>query len=233
MNEDVGQNDYVDSFTGCLTHHDLLLTVRGWRVDSVHFILDPYTTTDFMLSRFDRIVRLLLADPRRLPRSYRDHTAIVVQRAYGSITSARTITHGNPSLTPRDYEEFSRRRTEGCGDPFAPDNDAIIQAAERHHIEIVVALVRSSSGSIGTTQQGNSSFNVVTSQQYGYSRGRVDPSTHEQGAVRDATHNGHRKVVQLLTANPRMDSSENHNEAVRNAASNGHTEVLSFCLLQH
>ena len=44
---------------------------------------------------------------------------------------------------------------------------------------------------------------------------RVDPSTENQEAIREACGRGHTEVVKLLLADPRVDPSAEDHEAIR------------------
>ena len=58
----------------------------------------------------------------------------------------------------------------------------------------------------------------------------LDPSMHQNEAIRIAAENGHVEVVRLLLADPRTDSSEKDSSAFRFASSNGHLEVVKLLL---
>jgi hypothetical protein len=70
--------------------------------------------------------------------------------------------------------------------------------------------------------------NVV---QLGLESGVVgDPSAQANGAIRQASENGHIEVVRLLLTDPRVDPSALDNYAIRFASQNGHLDVVRLLL---
>jgi hypothetical protein len=57
---------------------------------------------------------------------------------------------------------------------------------------------------------------------------RVDPSANRNEAVREASKNGHVKVVNVLFSDKRVYPSANNNYAIMGAIRNGHHEVLKL-----
>jgi ankyrin repeat protein len=54
---------------------------------------------------------------------------------------------------------------------------------------------------------------------------RVDPSAHENYAIRKASEKGHVEVVRLLLSDNRIDPSAQNNDAIKRAVANEHFEV--------
>lgn len=80
---------------------------------------------------------------------------------------------------------------------------AMATAAERGHVEVVRFLL---------SQPG------------------IDPTAHENGALRHASDSGHIEVVRALLADPRVDPSWQDNEALRLAAAGRHVDVVKLLL---
>ena len=59
---------------------------------------------------------------------------------------------------------------------------------------------------------------------------RVDPSAHDNYAIRSAARNGRTESVKMLVQDPRVDTSANDNYAIRTAAKKGHHEVFKILL---
>ena len=59
---------------------------------------------------------------------------------------------------------------------------------------------------------------------------RVDPSSHNNQAIRSASKNGHHEVVQLLLTDSRVDPSADDNYAIQIASENGHLNIVQLLL---
>nr|QBK91392.1 MAG: ankyrin repeat protein [Pithovirus LCPAC302] len=60
--------------------------------------------------------------------------------------------------------------------------------------------------------------------------GRVDPSAHDNFAIRLASGNGYTEMVKLLLKDSRVDPSADNNEAIEKASENGYVEVVKLLL---
>ena len=60
---------------------------------------------------------------------------------------------------------------------------------------------------------------------------QVNPSADNNDAIREASREGHKEIVEILLRDPRVDPSANNNWAIRLASENGHKEVVELLLM--
>jgi ankyrin repeat protein len=58
----------------------------------------------------------------------------------------------------------------------------------------------------------------------------VNPSTDYNAAIRDASCNGHREIVEMLLKDNRVNPQANNNKALVYAIKNGHKEIVQMLL---
>jgi ankyrin repeat protein len=59
---------------------------------------------------------------------------------------------------------------------------------------------------------------------------RIDPSAHNQQAIREASENGHAEMVKLLLADKRVNPSADDQYAIGQASANGYVDVVKLLL---
>lgn len=126
--------------------------------------------------------------------------------------------------------EYAKKEIARGIDPSSHDNEAIILACQRGHLEMVRFLLADKR----VDPSAKLNFPIYIASDRGHHEivslllkdTRVNPADHDNFAIRAAAENGHLKVVQILMNDKRVNPAD----AIAQASKNGHLEVVQLLL---